>query len=99
MANEHLGGWSRLESALKDYRTLDELKNQGLVPLSFHAELREALSRLPPKIQAVGEKEKTEMLGQLKIMGDKVLGWFGLSTDNFQLQQQEGGGYSVQFKS
>ena len=68
MANERLGGWSRLESALKDYKALEELENEGLVPLSFHAELREALSRLPPKIHAVGESEKAAMLGQLKNM-------------------------------
>lgn len=69
------------------------------MPLSFHAELHEALARLPPLCEAAGNKEKDEMLGQLKNVGDRVLGWFGLSTDNFALQQQEGGGYSVQFKS
>ena len=82
----------------KDYQKLETLEKEGLVPLSFHAELREALTRLPPLVQAAGEKEKKDMLGQLKNVGDKVLGWFGLSTDNFELQQQEGGGYSVQFK-
>lgn len=98
IASETLGGWTNLHAALKDYQKLETLEKEGLVPLSFHAELREALTRLPPLVQAAGEKEKKEMLGQLKNVGDKVLGWFGLSTDNFELQQQEGGGYSVQFK-
>ena len=57
----------------KDYQKLETLEKEGLVPLSFHAELREALTRLPPLVQAAGEKEKKEMLGQLKNVGDKVL--------------------------
>lgn len=41
------------------------------------------------------EKDKTAMLGQLKDLGNTVLGKFGMSLDNFKVQQGENGSYSI----
>lgn len=47
----------------------------------------------------VKKKEMTEeVMGKLKEVGNSFLGLFGMSTDNFKLQQNGGGGYSIQFQ-
>lgn len=45
------------------------------------------------------EKDKEEMLKNLKDVGEKCLGWFGMSMDQFNMQQDpKTGGYSVNFQ-
>lgn len=34
----------------------------------------------------------------LKNIGNSILGYFGMSLDNFKLEQGPGGGYNVSFK-
>lgn len=63
------------------------------------ATARKALSKLPERIRVQQEKEKDEMLGKLKELGNGLLGAFGLNTDMFKFDQQEGGGYNMRFES
>ncbi|WFD20957.1 hypothetical protein MCAP1_003212 [Malassezia caprae] len=87
-----------IKTSSEDYQRLEQLAKEGHVPSSYRQDLNTALARLPPLVDAAAQKEKDEMVDKLKTMGNKVLGYFGLSTDNFQFQQQESGGYSVNFK-
>ncbi|XP_070154592.1 tetratricopeptide repeat protein 1 [Polyergus mexicanus] len=81
----------KLDEALEDFKKV----------LTFdpnHTEANHAVRRLPPLINERNEKLKTEMLGKLKDLGNMVLKPFGLSTNNFELQQDpNSGGYSVKF--
>lgn len=90
-ANDRIGSWTALTSALDDYKIILEKE-----PSSAEAKL--ATKRLPERITMQQEKEKDEMLSKLKNLGNSLLGKFGLSTDNFQMVPSEGGGYSVNFK-
>uniref|UniRef100_H2YBQ5 Uncharacterized protein n=1 Tax=Ciona savignyi TaxID=51511 RepID=H2YBQ5_CIOSA len=80
----------KLDEALEDYKFALEKDP------SLH-QARQALIRLPSQINERNEKLKQEMFGKLKDLGNLVLRPFGLSTNNFQVQQNEGGSYNIQF--
>ncbi|XP_026166121.1 tetratricopeptide repeat protein 1 isoform X2 [Mastacembelus armatus] len=81
----------KLDEALEDYkRVLDQDPNQ--------TRARHACMRLPQQIQERNEKLKEEMISKLKDLGNMILRPFGLSTNNFQVNQdQDTGSYSINF--
>ncbi|XP_029439495.1 tetratricopeptide repeat protein 1 [Rhinatrema bivittatum] len=81
----------KLDEALADYKSV--LEKDALVP-----QAREACMRLPKQIEERNERLKEEMLSKLKDLGNLVLRPFGLSTANFQINQDSSSGsYSVNF--
>uniref|UniRef100_A0A0B6ZLW2 Uncharacterized protein n=2 Tax=Arion vulgaris TaxID=1028688 RepID=A0A0B6ZLW2_9EUPU len=82
----------KLDEALTDYQKVVELDpSQGMA--------RAACVKLAEQIKDRNEKMKGEMIGKLKDLGNLVLRPFGLSVNNFNLQQDpKTGSYSVQFQ-
>lgn len=81
----------KLDEALADYQSVINLD-------ASCRQAREACMRLPKQIEERNEKMKEEMISKLKSLGDLVLKPFGLSTNNFQVNQDsETGSYSVNF--
>ncbi|XP_011296729.1 tetratricopeptide repeat protein 1 [Fopius arisanus] len=82
---------NKLDESLADYKKILELD-------PHNAEANHAVNRLPPLIDQRNEKLKQEMLGKLKDLGNMILRPFGLSTENFKMEQDpSSGGYSVKF--
>lgn len=82
----------KLDECLEDFKKILELDPE-------HKEAQKALIRLPPLIEERNEKLKTEMLGKLKDLGNMILKPFGLSTENFKMEQDpETKGYKINFK-
>ncbi|PMD19005.1 tetratricopeptide repeat protein-like protein 1 [Hyaloscypha hepaticicola] len=94
-ARSELGGWSTLQAAEEDYKTLSNMPN---LPPGDRKIVQQQLKQLPPRTKATQEKEVGEMMGKLKELGNGILKPFGLSTDNFQMVKDEKtGGYSMNF--
>ncbi|XP_041370631.1 tetratricopeptide repeat protein 1-like [Gigantopelta aegis] len=82
----------KLDEALADFQKVVELD-----PSQYAA--RASCLKLAEQIKDRNEKMKEEMLGKLKDLGNMILRPFGMSTENFQLQQDpNSGSYSVQYK-
>ena len=79
----------------KDYSTLITLLPRNSPQ---HTAAKRSLLSLPSRIKIQQDKEKDEMLGKLKELGNGILGKFGMSTDMFKFDQQEGGGYNMRFE-
>ncbi|KAM6984438.1 tetratricopeptide repeat protein 1 [Tautogolabrus adspersus] len=81
----------KLDEALEDYKKVLDLD-------PTHTAARQACMRLPGQIQERNEKLKEEMISKLKDLGNLVLRPFGLSTNNFQVNQDAStGSYSINF--
>ncbi|KAG7465141.1 hypothetical protein MATL_G00173030 [Megalops atlanticus] len=81
----------KLDEALEDYKAVLE-KDPSV------QQAKAACMRLPQQIQERNEKLKEEMMGKLKDLGNMFLRPFGLSTANFQVNQDpSSGSYSINF--
>ena len=76
---------------MKDYQSVIELDPKNV---AAHKAVRD----LPAKIEERNEKMKKEMMDNLKKLGNMVLKPFGLSTNNFKMEQNENGSYNIQFQ-
>lgn len=95
-ARHEVGGWASLQGALEDYQVLSKPPHQ-LSSLDRSA-VQTAMKTLPQELNVAKDKEMAEMMGNLKKLGNGILKPFGLSTDNFQFQQDpKSGGYSMNF--
>lgn len=82
---------NKLDECLEDNNKIIELDPNN-------SDAKRNIIRLKPLIDERNERLKEEMLGKLKDLGNMVLRPFGLSTNNFQLQQDPStGSYSVNF--
>ncbi|XP_030010128.1 tetratricopeptide repeat protein 1 isoform X1 [Sphaeramia orbicularis] len=81
----------KLDEALEDYQKVLEHDPN-------HTGARQACMRLPQQIHERNEKLKEEMMSKLKDLGNMFLRPFGLSTSNFQVNQDANtGSYSINF--
>lgn len=83
----------RYDDAIADVKTLIEFD-------SDYPKARQTLARLERLHAEKMEKMKDEALGKLKELGNTVLGKFGMSLDNFNMQQDPNtGSWSINMKS
>lgn len=92
------GGWASLQGAEEDYKILLSPTMAPALSPTDNRSVTENARALAPKLNEAKDKEMAEMMGKLKGLGNSILKPFGLSTENFQFQQDpKTGGYSMNF--
>lgn len=82
----------KLDECLADYDKILELD-------ADNTQYKQKRKQLAKQIDERNEKLKAEMIGKLKEVGNKVLGKFGMSLDNFKMVQDPAtGGYSIKYE-
>lgn len=95
-ARHEVGGWASLQGSLEDYQALSKPPH-SLSSLDQKT-VQAAMRTLPMELNTAKDTEMADMMGKLKQLGNGILKPFGLSTDNFQFQQDpNSGGYSMNF--
>lgn len=80
----------------EDYLKLEEIDNMNYCK-DFLKENNVKKYELKAKADQKKEQMTGQMMGQLKDVANSVLDIFGLSTNNFQFDKTEGGGYNIKF--
>ncbi|KAJ1653090.1 hypothetical protein IWQ61_006714 [Dispira simplex] len=81
---EHIGTASTLADAVGDYRILCETVEENPAKQKLWVE---KMHLAQTRLDQVREREKEQMLGQLKNLGNSLLGRVGMSLDDFQSVQ------------
>ncbi|CAE7257566.1 Ttc1, partial [Symbiodinium pilosum] len=80
--------------------SLEDLKKAIELEPDLRGKESRRMAMLEQRAQEQFEKDKDEMLSKLKELGNSVLGKFGMSTDNFKMEQDpDTGSYSIKFQS
>ncbi|KAL4435733.1 hypothetical protein ABPG74_018284 [Tetrahymena malaccensis] len=80
----------KLEEAIEDLKELEKLDPDD-------KQIKAKIFIMQKDLEKLNEKRKTEVLSGLKDLGNTILGKFGLSLDNFKLNQNQNGSYNIQF--
>ncbi|XP_049847788.1 tetratricopeptide repeat protein 1-like [Schistocerca gregaria] len=84
---------SKFQEAIDDINKLIQLDADCKPKYAYKLQV------LEKKLQEKRQKEQEEMIGQMKDMGNKFLGLFGLSLDNFKAEKNpENGSYKISFQ-
>jgi tetratricopeptide (TPR) repeat protein len=92
VANEQINTLTSLQAACDDLNVLIADRQAAAKDVK---ELSKRLSSLEPRLQSMQKKETDKVIGQLKDLGNGLLKNFGMSLDDFKLQDDGKGGYSV----
>ena len=85
------------EELEKMQEALDDMKKVVEIDPSV-AEARRAVPRLQMAAEKKAEELKEQMMGQLKELGNSLLGKFGMSLDNFKAEKDPNtGSYNISF--
>jgi len=66
--------------------------------ITSNSELRHRMADAKRKYEASMETKKEEVMTGLKDIGNKLLGFVGMTVDNFKLQQNENGSYNITYQ-